>query len=51
MQQGVELAKGNCAAVNKAERSSTLDIEMVSMEIAQLDFGLALIQYFITMEF
>ena len=44
-------SQGNCAAVNKAERSQSLDMEMVSMATAQMVFGLALIQHLLTMEF
>jgi hypothetical protein len=40
----------NCIAANKAERSWTSDMEMQSLEFAQLIFGLALVQYFLTMK-
>jgi hypothetical protein len=45
----------NCVAVNKAERSwrlksiLTADIKMLSLELVQVAFGLALVQYFVTM--
>ena len=52
--QGVELVKENdkCVALIKAERSWTSDMEMQSLEFAQLIFfGLALVQYYLTMMF
>ena len=44
-----------CVAVNKAKRSSgseehiDIDTEIQSLEFSQLVFGLALVQYFLTM--
>jgi hypothetical protein len=47
----VELAtKESCAAVNKAERSWISDVEMLNLEFSQLVFGLALVQYFLSMK-
>jgi hypothetical protein len=37
----------NCVAVNKAERSWTLVMEMQSLKFTQLGFGLALFRYFL----
>ena len=43
--------KNNMFVVNKAERSWKSDMEIQSLEFAQLVFGLALGQYFFTMMF
>ena len=47
----MEPSKENCVTVNKSERSWTLDMETLSLEFVQLDFGLGLVQYFLTMKF
>ena len=46
-----KIKRKNCVAVNKAERSWTSDVKMQSLEFAQVTFGLALIQYFLTVMF
>ena len=47
----MEPSKENCVTVNKSERSWTLDMETLSLEFVQLDFGLALVQYFLMVMF
>jgi len=47
----IQPKRKNCVAVNKAERSWTSDMEKHSLEFAQQIFGLALVQYFLTMMF
>ena len=41
----------SCVVVNKTERSWASDIKMQSLKVVLLGFGLALVQYFLTMAF